>query len=99
MAAAKTPTAADAAAALAAAAASEANAAEAFAAAAAPAASAAPAAAGAKGQTISVRGPEDGRWRAGIHFGPIAITVDLSTITAAQLAAIEADAKLSVKRS
>ncbi len=63
------------------------------------AASPAPATAGAKGQTITVRGPEDGRWRAGLRFGPIDAVIDLSTITPAQLAAIGGDPKLSVKRS
>ncbi|MGD0642179.1 MAG: hypothetical protein ABSC22_15635 [Roseiarcus sp.] len=60
---------------------------------------AAPATAGKKGETIAVRGPVDGRWRGGLRFGPTEITVDLSTITPAQLAAIEADPSLSVKRS
>ena len=55
--------------------------------------------AGKPGETIAVRGPVDGRWRGGKWFGPTEITVDLSTITAAQLAAIEADPSLSVKRS
>ena len=45
------------------------------------------------------RGPEDGRWRGGLNFGPIDVVVDLSTITVAQLAAIEGDPLLSVKRS
>ncbi len=75
------------------------NAAAAATPAAAAAAAAKPAPAGKKGQTITVRGPEDGRWRAGLRFGPIDAVVDLSTITAAQLAAIEGDPKLSVKRS
>jgi hypothetical protein len=55
--------------------------------------------AGKKGETIIVRGPEDGRWRSGLRFGPIDTTIDLSTITPAQLAAIEGDPLLSVKRS
>ena len=55
--------------------------------------------AGKKGETLTVRGPIDGRWRGGLWFGPTDITVDLSTITAAQLAAIESDKVLSVKRS
>jgi hypothetical protein len=59
----------------------------------------APAKAGKKGETIVVRGPEDGRWRSGVHFGPTDITIDLSTLTPAQLAAIEGDPLLSVKRS
>lgn len=66
--------------------------------AAAPAA-AAPATAGKPGETITVRGPIDGRYRGGKWFGPTDITVDLSTITPAQLAAIETDPTLSVKRS
>ena len=65
------------------------------------AAAAAPAlaTAGKPGETITVRGPVDGRWRAGTKFGPIDIVVDLSTLTPAQLAAIEGDPLLSVKRS
>ncbi len=59
----------------------------------------APAKAGKKGETITVVGPVDGRWRGGAKFGPTAIVVDLSTITPAQLAAIEGDPLLSVKRS
>lgn len=55
--------------------------------------------AGKKGETIIVRGPVDGRWRAGLCFGPTDITVDLTTITPGQLAAIEGDPLLSVKRS
>ena len=54
--------------------------------------------AGKPGEKIVVRGPEDGRWRAGRHFGPIDVEIDLSTLTAAELAAIEGDPKLSVKR-
>jgi hypothetical protein len=60
---------------------------------------AAAATAGKKGETITVVGPVDGRWRGGTKFGPTAIVVDLSTITPAQLAAIEGDPLLSVKRS
>lgn len=54
--------------------------------------------AGAKGELISVKGPEDGRWRAGIKFGPLPVEIDLSTITAEQLEEIEADSYLSVTR-
>jgi len=54
--------------------------------------------AGKKGETIKVRGPEDGRWRAGIQFGPTERVIDLSEITAAQLAEIEADSYLRVTR-
>lgn len=60
---------------------------------------AAAATAGKKGETITVVGPVDGRWRGRTKFGPTAIVVDLSTITPAQLAAIEGDPLLSVKRS
>jgi hypothetical protein len=64
----------------------------------APTKTASPVMAGAPGETISVRGPEDGRYRAGIKFGPIATTVDLSTVTPEQLALIEGDAALRIKR-
>jgi len=55
--------------------------------------------AGKKGETIVVRGQIDGRWRGGVWFGPADTTVDLSTLTPAQLAAIENDPLLSVKRA
>ena len=55
--------------------------------------------AGAKGEIIKVRGPEDGRWRGGLQFGPLECEVDLSTITPADLEAIETDPYLSVRRS
>lgn len=59
----------------------------------------APVMAGAPGEIVKVRGPEDGRWRGGIQFGPIELEIDLSTVTAEDFAAIEADPYLSVKRS
>lgn len=55
--------------------------------------------AGEKGETISVRGPAEGRWRAGRKFGREETTIDLSTLTVSQLKAIEGDLFLSVKRS
>lgn len=79
--------------------AAEAKAAEAKAAEAKAAEAKANARAGKKGETITVVGPVDGRWRGGTKFGPTAIVVDLSTITVAQLAAIDGDPLLSVKRS
>jgi hypothetical protein len=54
--------------------------------------------AGAPGEIIKVRGPEDGRWRAGIQFGPTERVIDLSEITADQLAEIEGDSYLRVTR-
>ncbi len=66
---------------------------------AAPAAEAAPAKpvkAGKKGDTITVVGPPRGSYRAGQFFGPTATVVDLSTISAEQLAAIKADPRLHV---
>ncbi len=51
----------------------------------------APAPAGAAGEIYSVRGPEDGRWRAGLKFGPTPVEIDLGAITAEQWAQIEAD--------
>jgi hypothetical protein len=58
----------------------------------------APVKAGKKGESISVTGPSSGRWRAGVKFGPAATVIDLSTITAEQLAAIEGDPELRVTR-
>lgn len=54
--------------------------------------------AGKRGETISVTGPAGGHWRAGRKFGPEPVEVDVSTITAEQLAAIEADPDLRVRR-
>ena len=54
----------------------------------------APEMAGAPGEIVKVRGPEDGRWRAGIQFGPIEREIDLGEITAEDWAEIEADAHL-----
>lgn len=62
-------------------------------------ADAGPIMAGAPGEIVKVRGPEDGRWRGGLQFGPIELEIDLSTIAAEDFAAIEADPYLSVKRS
>jgi hypothetical protein len=45
-----------------------------------------------------VRGPAEGRWRAGMKFTPDETIVDLSTLTVEQLAAIEADPDLRVTR-
>lgn len=51
------------------------------------------------GFVIKVRGPEDGRWRAGIKFGPIEQEIDLSTITRAQAREIAEDPYLTVRRA
>jgi hypothetical protein len=59
---------------------------------------AAPVMAGAAGEIVKVRGPEDGRWRGGLQFGPIELEIDLSTITAADFEEIEADSYLTVRR-
>jgi hypothetical protein len=58
----------------------------------------APAVGGAPGEIVKVRGPEDGRWRAGIQFGPIEREVDLSTLTPEDWAEIEADPYLTIRR-
>ncbi len=58
----------------------------------------APKPAGPADQFISVRGPEDGRWRADIRFGPIATELCLAAITAEQLALIEGDEMLEVRK-
>jgi len=54
--------------------------------------------AGAPGETVKVRGPEDGRWRAGIQFGPTEVEIDLGEISAADFAEIEADSYLEIRR-
>ncbi len=54
--------------------------------------------AGKTGDVIRVRGPAEGRRRGGIAFGPQEIEIDLSTLDAAQLAAISEDPLLSVTR-
>jgi hypothetical protein len=58
----------------------------------------APVMAGAEGEIVKVRGPEDGRWRGGLQFGPIEREVDLSTLTPEDWAEIEADPYLSIRR-
>ena len=42
-----------------------------------------------------MRGPENGRWRAGLQFGPTPLTVELDTLTKEQLEAIANDPLLS----
>lgn len=59
---------------------------------------AAPVMAGAAGEKVLVRGPEDGRWRAGIQFGPTEVEIDLSEISAEDFAEIEADSYLELRR-
>ncbi|MBB4199059.1 hypothetical protein CCR94_16315 [Rhodoblastus sphagnicola] len=58
---------------------------------------AAPEMAGAPGEKVKVRGPEDGRWRGGVQFGPTEREIDLSEITAEAFAEIEADSYLEVR--
>ncbi|MBG0809856.1 hypothetical protein IY145_10745 [Methylosinus sp. H3A] len=55
--------------------------------------------AGEAGEIIKVRGPEDGRWRGGIKFGPIEQDIDLSQITRGQLEEIGGDPYLTVRRA
>ena len=54
-------------------------------------------AAGPAGTKIAVRGPEDGRWRAGFRFGPIELEIDLGDITPDQLAEIKEDPYLAIR--
>lgn len=54
--------------------------------------------AGAPGEKVKVRGPEDGRWRAGVQFGPTEVEIDLGEISAEDFAEIEADGHLEVRR-
>lgn len=58
----------------------------------------APEMAGAPGELVKIRGPEDGRWRGGLQFGPIEQVIDLSTITADAFDEIEDDPYLRVTR-
>lgn len=55
-------------------------------------------AAGAPGEIVHVLGPEDGRWRGGLHFGPNEKPLDLSTVSAADWAEIDADPYLRKRR-
>ena len=48
--------------------------------------------------TFTVRGPVEGRWRAGQHFTPVEQTFNVADFTASELAEIEADLVLTVKR-
>lgn len=57
------------------------------------------AAAGAAGFVIAVVGPAGGRWRAGRKFGPEPVRIDISQITEEELAAIEADPELRIRRA
>lgn len=53
--------------------------------------------AGPKGAVVLVRGPEDGRRRGGLSFGPVDVEVDLGAIARVDMAAIMADPHLSVR--
>lgn len=53
--------------------------------------------AGEAGQFVLVRGPEDGRRRGGLAFGPVDIEVDLGAISKANFEAILADPYLKVR--
>lgn len=51
-----------------------------------------------RGDTLVVRGPQNGLRRAGIQFGPEEIEIPLAALTKEQAAAIEGETLLSVKR-
>jgi len=53
----------------------------------------------ASGGILTVRGPEAGRWRAGVRFGPTPIELEIAKLTAEQIKQIESDPLLSVSRS
>ena len=53
--------------------------------------------AGEAGMIVLVRGPEDGRRRGGLTFGPVDVEVDLGQITRANFEAILADPFLKVR--
>jgi hypothetical protein len=45
--------------------------------------------------SITVTGPRRGRWRAGRHFGPVAVTIPLAELSESDLTAIENDPALT----
>lgn len=53
--------------------------------------------AGEAGMIVLVRGPEDGRRRGGLAFGPVEVEVDLGQISKANFEAILADPYLKVR--
>ncbi len=58
----------------------------------------APKPAGGPDEFIKVIGPEDGRWRAGIKFGPLGTVLCLADLDADAFAAISSDELLDVRR-
>ena len=46
---------------------------------------------------LQVRGPANGRWRAGRHFGPEPVVIPLAELSEDERVAIEADPVLSVR--
>lgn len=48
------------------------------------------------GPALIITGPKRGRWRAGRHFGPQAVTIPLTDLTEAEIAALRADPALTV---
>lgn len=57
-----------------------------------------PKAAGRADEFIKVYGPEDGRWRAGLNFGPLGTLISLAEITVEQFEQIAGDELLKVER-
>ncbi len=49
--------------------------------------------------SLLVRGPQDGRWRGDRHFTSAEIELPLASLSDDQIAEIEADPVLSVKRT
>lgn len=56
-----------------------------------------PGAKGPDGWAVKVTGPAKGRWRAGRHFGPEAVTIRLTELTKAQFDALQSDPELVVQ--
>lgn len=48
------------------------------------------------GPSLIITGPKRGRWRAGRHFGPQPVTIPLTDLTDADIAALRADPALTV---
>lgn len=49
--------------------------------------------------SLIITGPKRGRWRAGRHFGPQAVTIPLTDLTEAEIAALRADPALTVEEA
>lgn len=49
--------------------------------------------------SLIITGPKRGRWRAGRHFGPQAVTIPVADLTETEIAALRADPVLTVEEA